>query len=257
MTQLIIAEKPSAAKKIAEALAEGKIIKNKVEKILYYEIKRDNKKIIVASAVGHLFGLKAKSKKWIYPDFSYEWVPAYQISKKAAFTKSYLDVLSALAKESDDFVNSCDLDIEGETIFNLILEKVIKRKDAKRMKFSTMTKEDLVTSYENLSLHIEFDLAEAGRTRHSLDWIFGINLSRALTLSFKKAGSFKLMSIGRVQGPTLAILSERELEIKKFKPEPFWEIELITDKLNAWHKKGLFKNKKEAQDIIKRTKGKP
>ncbi len=254
---LIIAEKPSAAKKIAEALAEKKIIKKSIEKVSYYEIKRDNKKIIVASAVGHLFGLKAKSKGGGYPDFSYDWIPAYKISKKAEFTKKYLDVLNVLVKEADDFINSCDLDIEGETIFNLILEKVIKRNDAKRMKFSTMTKEDLVTSYENLSQHIEFGLADAGRTRHSLDWIWGINLSRALTLSFKKAGSFKLMSVGRVQGPTLAILSQRELEIKKFKPEPFWEIELITDKLNAWHKKGKFKDKKEAQDIIKRTKGKP
>ncbi|MEK6934243.1 MAG: DNA topoisomerase I, partial [Nanoarchaeota archaeon] len=257
MTQLIICEKPSAAKKVAESLAEGKITKKIIEKVNYYEITRNKKKIVVASAVGHLFGLKAKDKSWKYPDFSYEWAPAYEVSKSADFTKKYLDVLKILVKESNEFINSCDLDIEGETIFNLILEKVIKKKDAKRMKFSTMTKEDLVQAYEKVAPHIEHNLATAGRIRHSLDWLWGINLSRALMHSIKKAGSFKIMSIGRVQGPTLALLTQRELEIKKFKPEPFWEIELLTDKLNAWHKKGKFTDKKEVEEILKKTKGKP
>ena len=243
--------------KVAEALGEKNLRKKSLNKVFYYELTRNNKRIIVASAVGHLFGLKPKEKGWDYPDFDYEWAPVYDISKKADFTKKYLDTLKELVKDSDEFVNSCDMDIEGETIFNLILEKVIKQKDAKRMIFSTMTKEDLIKSYENLSPHINFGLAEAGRTRHSLDWSWGVNLSRALTLSIKEAGSFKVMSIGRVQGPTLDLLAKRELEIKKFKPEPYWEIELITDKLNAFHKKGKFKDKDEAEAIIKKTKGKP
>ncbi|MDD5133290.1 MAG: DNA topoisomerase I, partial [Candidatus Nanoarchaeia archaeon] len=97
MTELILAEKPDAASKIAEALSDGKPEKHIYKKVPYYEITHKNKKIFVCSAVGHLFGLYEKDKKaWTYPVFSYEWVPIYKSSKLAAFTKPYIDLLKKL-----------------------------------------------------------------------------------------------------------------------------------------------------------------
>ena len=91
------------------------------------------------------------------------------------------------------------------------------------MKFSTLTKSDLIEAYNNKEKHLNWGQAYAGETRHKLDWFYGINLSRALTDSIKAAGAFKVMSIGRVQGPTLKLLVDREKEIESFKPKPYWQ----------------------------------
>lgn len=254
--ELLIAEKPSAALKIAEALADAKIKKHSEEKVSYYEITHNHKKIIVAPAVGHLYGLKAIQKGWTYPVFEFEWQPTYKLSKVANFTKKYLDLLIRLSKDANDITVCTDYDLEGEVIGLNIVRFAAKRKDANRMKFSTLTKDEITESYENSSEHLIWSQAKAGETRHSLDWLVGINLSRALSLSIKRAGSFKIMSTGRIQGPTLSILSKREKEIRNFIPKPFWLIELITDKLNAWHKKDKLWDKKEAENIIGKTNNK-
>ncbi|MFH1972357.1 MAG: DNA topoisomerase I [archaeon] len=257
MVQLIIAEKPSAAKKIAEAL--GKPIKqNYMKKIPYYELKHGGKKVYVVCAVGHLYNLAEKVKKgWTYPVFDIEWKPSHEISKNSSFTKPYLELIIKLAKEADEFIVATDYDVEGEVIGFNVIKYACGKKDAERMKFSTTTKEDLLEAYEKRSKHIDMKQAEAGDTRHHLDHFFGINLSRALTLSVKNAtGMFKVLSSGRVQGPALKILSKRELEIKKFKPTPFWEIELVAKELSGWHEKGKIKDKKIADDIVKKCTGK-
>ena len=201
MVELIITEKPKSAQRIAEALAEGKPLKKKVKKVSYYEITHGNSDIIVACAVGHLFGIaKKKTKKRQSRFFKVEWQPLYEISKDAAFSKNYYDVIKKLSKKADSFIVSCDLDIEGELIGLNILKYICKQKNGKRMKFSTLTKQDLVKAYENASEHIEWGMAIAGDTRHRLDFYYGINLSNALTKSIKKAGMFRMLSIGRVAG---------------------------------------------------------
>ncbi len=256
MVELIITEKPSAMKSIAEALADKKPTKEKgVENTYYYVLTHKGKKLIIGCAVGHLYNLVQKNGKgWTYPIFDLEWRESYKINKKSEYTKKYLDTLASIVKEADEFYNGCDFDLEGETIFNLILEKLIKKKDAKRMKFSTMTKEELVQAFENPMRSIDKAMAEAGRTRHWVDYIFGINLSRALTLSIKNATkSFKILSSGRVQGPTLKILSERELEIQKFKPKPYWELEALGD-IYSRHEKGKFWQEIEVKKIYEKVK---
>jgi len=92
-----------------------------------------------------------------------------------------------------------------------------------------------------------------------LDYYWGISLSRALTIAIKSTGAFKLMTSGRVQGPTLKIIVEKEKEIKKFKPEPYWEINLesIKPDLLAKHKDGKIFDKKKVDTILKNTKDKP
>ena len=260
MAELIITEKPKSAQRIAEALADGKPIKKGAKGVYYYEITRGNTDIIVACAVGHLFGIAQNQKKGGYPVFDVEWKPLYETDKNAAFTKKYYDVLKKVSKEADSFIVSTDFDIEGSTIGMNIIRFICKQKDAKRMKFSTLTKPDLVKAYETASPTLDWGRAIAGETRHHLDFFYGINLSRALTSSIKKAGMFKILSIGRVQGPALKIIVEKEKEIKAFKPVPFWQLELHgkvnNGKLITLHKADKFWEKKEAEEIYGKTRGK-
>ncbi|MCD4666408.1 hypothetical protein K8R47_01200 [archaeon] len=254
MTELIICEKPSQALKIAEALADKKPKKKLYLKVPYYELKHKKKDIVVGCAVGHLFGLKEKSGKgWTYPTFNYEWIPTHLISKQSQFSKKYLNTLKKLVKDSKEFTVACDYDLEGSVIGYNCIRFIAKKKNAKRMKFSTLTKKELVESYEKASKTLDFPQIESGETRHTLDWLYGINLTRALTLSIKAAGSFKVLSTGRVQGPALKILSERELEIQKFKPVPFWQLEAINESTFN-HKKDKFWDKKEVTKIHKKIK---
>jgi len=260
MYQLIISEKPAAAAKIAAAL--GKPTRKVVGKTSYYEVNSKGNKVVVVPAVGHLFSLAAKEKTWKYPIFDIEWKPTYEISKQSAFAKPYFENIKKLAKTADDFVVATDYDIEGEVIGLNILRFICKQKDAKRMKFSTLTPYDLKTAYENMRKTIDWGQAEAGETRHYLDFYWGINLSKAITDAlYLTIHRFQPLSIGRVQGPALAILNERELEIAKFISKPYWQIFILLDlfgkQFQAVHKKDKFWKEDEAKEIFEKIKNKP
>ncbi len=260
MYELIVTEKPAAANKIAEALADGKAIKENYQGVPYYKVTHGKKDIVVACAVGHLYGLAERDKKgWTFPVFDVEWKPVADTSKNSAFTRKYLNLLKKLAKDAKEFTIATDYDQEGEVIGLNVLRYAFKKKDASRMKFSTLTKPDLIRSYENKLPHLDWGQAEAGETRHYLDWINGINYSRALTAAIKSVGSFKIMSTGRVQGPALKIVVNREREIKAFIPKPFWQIQLIGDygafTITAWHIEENFWDKGKAEQVYEKTKG--
>lgn len=259
MTELIITEKPQASKKIAEALADGKAVKKSENKVPYYLITHKNKDIIVGCAVGHLFTLTETNKNgWTYPVFDIKWVDSASQKKGSEFTKKYLNALKKLSKQADEFTVATDYDIEGEVIGLNVIRYICKKKDANRMKFSTLTKPDIIKAYENKSRHLDWGQANAGETRHKLDWMYGINTSRALTASIKTTGMFKIMSSGRVQGPALKIIVDREKEILAFKPVPFWQISLKgsikQENIEAWHEKDKFWNKKEADGVFAKVK---
>ncbi len=216
MNRLIVAEKPSVALRIAASLGEGnprRIFENGVS---YYEVSMEGNTLYIVAAVGHLFTLKQKGSARSYPVYDVEWVPSYAVSKTSYFTKKYLDAIMKIGKRCDSFVNACDYDIEGSVIGTNIIKAVISgnvnaelRYDkVKRMKFSTTTRTDLLAAYSSLN---EFDKGNflAGEARHIIDWMWGINVSRALMGSVYKTGIKKIMSIGRVQGPTLALLAKR------------------------------------------------
>lgn len=256
--ELVIAEKPSSALKIAKSLAQGKVEKKAEKKVPYYFLSRGNKAIAVCCAVGHLFGLAEKNKKkWTYPVFDVEWKPAYEVSKTAAFTKKYLEIIKKLAKDSNKFTVATDYDIEGTTIGRNIIQLLCKQKDANRMKFSTLTKGDLIAAYENKSKTLDWGQANAGETRHILDWYWGINISRALTLAVKSVKEgFKLLTAGRVQGPALKLIVDKEKEIRKFKPVPYWQLQLLgnknKDEIEAYHVHNKFWDEKEVNKILKK-----
>lgn len=266
MTVVILTEKPDASRRIAESLAEGGSLKKYTNEnnVTYYEFKRNGKKHIVVCAVGHLFNLNPvdKGKGWVYPIFDAEWKPSFEVRKESAFSKKYFDVVKEMVKNASEYIVATDYDTEGSVIGYNILRFLAGVNDGKRMKFSTLTKDELIESYKNMLPHLDFPQIEAGLTRHMLDWMYGINLTRALTLALKsqEQKGFAILSGGRVQSPTLAMLLERELEIRKFKPTPFWQLELhmkIDGKeIIASYEKDKIWKKEEADKILNECKGK-
>ena len=225
MYTLIIAEKPTAAKKIAEALADKRPKQFGEKNATWFEFKVGKKKYVSVPAVGHLFSLKQESKGWDYPRFDVTWIPSFEARRTAAFSKIYFENIQKLAKNANDFIVATDYDTEGAVIGYNIVRFICKRKNAKRMKFSTMTKEDLTKAFKSASKSLDKNLIESGLARHYLDWYWGINLTRALTLSIKNASKrFKILSAGRVQGPVLHMLAKHEKKIKAFKSKPFWQL---------------------------------
>ncbi len=259
---LILSEKPSAAQKIAQALSDGKFQELEKFGVKYYKLKRKNKEIVVVPAVGHLFVLTEKktSLEWTYPVFDVEWKPIFEVNKNNTWSEKYFNNIQLLAKEATEFISATDYDTEGSVIAANILKFICKKDDGKRMKFSTLTKEDLEIAYEEASQHLDFPQVEAGLARHYLDFFWGINMSRALTLALKAIGGYETLSTGRVQGPTLEILESREREIQSFKSQPFWQIKLsaLKDKetIVAVHKVDKFWKKVEAEKIFNLCKGK-
>ncbi|MFX1481805.1 MAG: DNA topoisomerase I [Promethearchaeota archaeon] len=226
---MVITEKPTAARRIADALDDGRApVEVKKRGASYYECKRGSDELIVVYALGHLFELKQTVKGWTYPRLEAEWVPKYEVEKKATQTKSIISLIHSLSKGIDSFVIATDFDIEGSLIGYLTLVYACKADPgaAHRMVFSTLTDKEVQRAYENMLGNLDFPMIEAGKVRHEVDWLFGINLTRALTLAIKNtAGWFKIVSTGRVQGPTLSYVATREQEINLFVPLPFWVIQ--------------------------------
>ncbi len=261
MSEIIVAEKPSASQKIAFALADDKPKKDSINKVPVYKLKHKGKDIIVASAVGHLFTIGETSKtSWkTYPIYDVQWVPTYEQDKNADYSKNYIKALQKLKKEGNELTIACDYDIEGEVIGLNVMRHIFKLKDANRMKFSTLTKPDLVKAYEGKSKNIDWGQAKAGEARHILDFFYGVNITRALSDALNsQSKGFKVLSTGRVQGPALKIIVDKEKDIRAFKPEPYWELELITEKekaeIKALHEKDKIWDKKKAEEIFNKIK---
>ncbi len=260
---VIITEKPDAMTKIAQALSNGKAKKIEKRDAFWYEFTREKKKFIVGCAVGHLFVLDTvkDGTGWKYPIFNVQWVPTH-IKKGHEFSQKYFENMQELVKNGNEFIVATDYDTEGAVIGYNILKLMAGKNKAKRMKFSTMTKDELIDSFENAAANIDYNQVEAGLTRHYLDFFWGINLTRALTLAMKNSAEkgFAILSTGRVQGPTLGMLFDKEAEIKKFKSTPFWQLELHVnmDKKDvvANHEEDKIWKEEQAQKILKESKGK-
>lgn len=256
---LLITEKPSAAKRIADALNDEKSpVKHEEYGVPYYDIVRGGERIRVVPAIGHLYSVAQKDKGWTYPVFQIKWVPSYTVSKKAKNTENFIKVISKLSKEAKNFISATDFDIEGSQIAYCVLKYACGEPSlnkAHRMKFSTLTNRDITEAFTSLSPTLDWGLIEAGRTRHEIDWIYGINLSRAMILSLKKAASmYKALSTGRVQGPTLAFISEREKKIRSFVPKPYWTVNAVAlingERYPLEYSQKKIWIKKEAENIL-------
>ncbi|MEM3457989.1 MAG: DNA topoisomerase I [Candidatus Bathyarchaeia archaeon] len=261
---LIVTEKPDAAQRIALALdAKGKAKKMEDNGVPYYVAKRD-KEIVVVPALGHLYTVAEERRgRNYYPVFGFKWVPRYVAERGVKQIRTWLETISKLANEADLFIDACDYDIEGSIIGYCILKYACGDKEnvAKRMKYSTLTKEELEESYTKPLPKLDFALIEAGRARHEIDWLYGVNLSRALTIAARDwSGKYATLSTGRVQGPTLKFLAAREKSIRSYVPTPYWEIkaevEIDGKPFEAEYEKETIETKKEAEAILSACKEK-
>ena len=247
--KLVICEKPNAAEKIAAAIGNGKAVRKNAGGVGYWETERDGEKIVVVTAVGHLYTLKQVGKGWGYPVFEIEWAPSFEVDDKAGYQKPYVDAIKKLAGPADEYICACDFDTEGSLIGYNILRFACKSEKGSRMKFSTLTNEDLENAFVERG-DLDLDNALAGEARHILDWYYGINLSRALMAALRSAGGHQVMSIGRVQGPALAILAKKEKEISLFVSSPYWELSCVGKGVKFEHQHGRFMKKEEADSSL-------
>lgn len=226
---LIIAEKPSVMNDLAKVLAKvlGKFEKKGTGRDVFYE----NDDAVISSAVGHLVELRmpmgpnGKKLPWNFnvlpaiPD-RFELDP---IPDSEARLKQVLKL--AKRKDVDLIVNACDAGREGELIFRYIMEIGGLSKPVKRLWMQSMTNDSILEAWGKLRSEEQMKpLADAAKCRSESDWLVGLNATRALTCFNSRHGGFNITAAGRVQTPTLAILAQREAEIRAFKPTPYFEV---------------------------------
>lgn len=218
---LVIAEKPSVAADIARSI--GKFTK----KDDFFE----NDDYVITSAIGHLVELclpnemDKKRGKWKFE--SLPIIPDAFDLKPIEKTESRFKLLKRLLKRADidDVINACDAGREGELIFHYIIRLTGSKKPTRRLWLQSMTPDAIRAGFASLRAGEEMaSLADAAVCRSESDWLVGINGTRAMTAFNSKGGGFQLTPVGRVQTPTLAILAEREVKIRDFKPRTYFEV---------------------------------
>ncbi len=226
---LIIAEKPSVATDLARVLG-------KIPELGKFEKKKDyfqNDRAYISSAVGHLVELKmpltAEGKKLPWTMKHLPAIPTkFELQPIERSETRYKLLLRLLNKKDvDTVVNACDAGREGELIFRYLMQLANLKKPitVKRMWFQSMTDDAIIDAWRNLrSDHEMAPLADAAKCRSESDWLIGLNGTRALTAYNSRHGGFNVTSAGRVQTPTLAILAEREKEIRSFVSRPYFEV---------------------------------
>ena len=211
---LIIAEKPSVANDLARALGGFKKVDDHFE----------NENYIISSAVGHLVELclpselDVKRGKWSFANLPI--IPDEFELKPIEKSKPRFNQLKRLIQRKDvtDLINACDAGREGELIFRYLVKLTGSKKPIRRLWLQSMTTESIRSAFAQLRTNEEMiPLAKAAVCRSESDWLVGINGTRAMTAFNNKAGGFQLTPVGRVQTPTLAILTEREEKIRAFK----------------------------------------
>jgi DNA topoisomerase-1 len=155
-----------------------------------------------------------------------EWKPLWEIEKKNFYTKKYINTIRYFSKNATRYINACDYDIEGSVIGFILIEKFGDIKKAKRMRLSALTKEEILRSYTNLT-ELDINMVNAGIARHKVDWLWGINVSRALMISTRSVSGKKvILSAGRVQSPSLIQIVNREIERSLYFPFPEFRIKI-------------------------------
>lgn len=255
MRTLIIAEKPSVARDISKVLGRFQNRDGYME----------NDRYIVSWAVGHL--LELAEPEYYDPAFK-KWsldvlpiVPAKFQLRPVKSSQKQLRVLKELINAADvgEVVNACDAGREGELIFRRIYEYSGCRKPVKRLWLSETTPSAIREAFKKLRDDRELDnLALAAEARAEADWLVGINATRAFSVKHKT-----LLSVGRVQTPTLAILVNREREIRNFKPEPYWEVIATFSTGNSTYEGKWFRDNNnrlnsatEAENVTSKVRGK-
>ena len=225
---LVICEKPDAARRVADALSGGTSRSFAVEGVEARRFSWRGEEYVVCAAQGHLYAVADPfGERTVYPVFDAEWWQSDRVEERSASAGRRVAAIRRLALGASRLVNACDFDAEGETIGYNVLRYACggREREALRARYSTLTAEDLVRAFGSALPQQESGLAAAGRARHLLDFLWGVNFSRALSQSAPAAGRrYRTVSMGRVQGPALGFLVERERQVQAFVPLPYWRV---------------------------------
>ena len=247
-----IAEKPSVARDIADVLGA------KTKKEGYIE----GNGYQVTWTFGHLCTLKEPHeytpawKTWslgnlpmIPPRFGIKLIDDAGIEKQ-------FHIIERLMQNADGIINCGDAGQEGELIQRWVMQKAGAKCPVKRLWISSLTEEAIREGFAHLKDQQEFQsLYEAGLSRAIGDWTLGMNATRLYTLKYGQ--NRQVLSIGRVQTPTLALIVKRQQEIEQFKPEPYWELKTVYRDTTFNATKGKFTKKEEGLQFLETVKEAP
>lgn len=260
--RLIVAEKPSQARSIAQAIGvRGRSTDGAIE----------GDDVTITWCIGHLVGLampedySERYEKWrpedlpIIPEET-KLLPGKQTKKQWQTVKKLMT-----AGKVKEIVNATDSGREGELIFDNVYRLSGSKKPVLRLWTSSLTEDAIRSSYHNLKSSSEFSgLRDAARSRAEADWLIGINATRLETLTARSLGKQSgVYPVGRVQTPTLALICQREEEITNFTPKDFWTVVATFQQETAQYKgkwvgkdSDRFDDEKSAQAIIDKVTGK-
>jgi len=248
--KVCIAEKPSVAREIAVVLGA------KARKDGYFE----GNGYQVTWTFGHFCTLKEPHeyfpqwKRWsldvlpmIPPRFGIKLLDNDGVVKQ-------FGVIESLINKAKEVINCGDAGQEGELIQRWVMQKAQCKIPVKRLWISSLTEDAIREGFQNLREEKDFDkLYEAGLSRAIGDWLLGMNATRLYTVKYGQNKS--VLSIGRVQTPTLALIVNRQLEIENFKPEPYWELKTIYRATTFSATKGRFTTKEEGEKFLSEIQG--
>lgn len=254
--KVCIAEKPSVAKDIARILGANSAHNGYMEGNGYQ----------VTWTFGHLCELKEPhdyTLNWKYwslgslpmipPRFGIKLIDDESIKRQ-------FDIIKELFQAADEIINCGDAGQEGELIQRWVMQKAGVKCPVRRLWISSMTDEAIREGFANLRDEAQYKpLYLAGLSRAIGDWLLGINATRLYTLKYGRNsyGKGQVLSIGRVQTPTLALIVQRQKEIDNFKPEPYWVLATIYRDTQFTATKGKFTSKEEGEKAFSTIEGKP
>ena len=249
-----IAEKPSVAREIADVLG-AKLKKNGYIEGNGYQ---------VTWTFGHLCTLKEPhdyDPRWrIWALSSLPMMPprfGIKLIENETY-KAQFQVIEQLMQNADMIVNCGDAGQEGELIQRWVMQKARAKCPVKRLWISSLTEEAIREGFNHLEDSSKFQhLYEAGLCRAIGDWLLGMNATRLYSLKYGGGYSRdrKVLSIGRVQTPTLALIVNRQNEIDNFKPEPYWELKTLYRDTLFSSTRGKFKLKEDGEKLLEMVKG--
>ena len=247
-----IAEKPSVAKDIARIIGANK----------QYDGYMEGNGYQVTWTFGHLCTLKEPhdySPLWKYWSLSaLPMIPqrfGIKLINDKGVAKQF-SIIERLMQAADSIVNCGDAGQEGELIQRWVMQKAQAKCPVKRLWISSMTDEAIREGFSQLKDQKEYQpLYLAGLSRAIGDWILGMNATRLYTLKYGQ--NRQVLSIGRVQTPTLALIVNRQKEIEDFKPEPYWILSTTYRDTVFSATKGKFNVKEEGEEFLQTITGKP
>ena len=244
-----IAEKPSVARDIADILGARTRKEGYIEGNGYQ----------VTWTFGHLCTLKEPHeytpgwKSWSLG--SLPMIPprfGIKLIENPTYEKQF-HIIEGLMQQADEIINCGDAGQEGELIQRWVMQKAGARCPVKRLWISSLTEEAIKEGFAKLKDQSDFrSLYEAGLSRAMGDWLLGMNATRLYTIKYGQ--NKQVLSIGRVQTPTLALIVNRQLEIENFKPEPYWELKTVYRETTFSATKGKFTSKEEGLEFLETVK---